>query len=256
MTENGSRCHRPVKGKSEMEKVKVIVFGNSVFAEHIYALLTHDSPYEVAAFTVDRKYLREDTMFGLPVVPFETVESAFPPSEYRMSVPLSFQRVNRLREEKYVQAKAKGYRLITHLSSTATSYPGLVIGDNCIVMEKAIIGPFAEIGNNVIVASGAIIGHHAVLQDHCFIAPGAVLLGGVTVEKYSFIGANATVNQEVTVAGECLIGSGVSITRDTREKGVYLNPPPELHPKRSDELRTWMMWPVRARRTSPGFEPR
>jgi len=44
-----------------MEKVKVIVFGNSVFAEHIYALLTHDSPYEVAAFTVDRKYLREDT---------------------------------------------------------------------------------------------------------------------------------------------------------------------------------------------------
>ncbi len=234
---------------------KVVIFGNSVFAEHIYALLTHDSPYEVAAFTVDRKYIKEEKLFGLPVVPFETVESSFPPSEYKMSIPLSFQRVNRLREEKYFQAKTKGYQLITHLSSSATSYPGLVMGDNCIIMEKAIIGPFAEIGNNVIVASGAIIGHHAVLKDHCFIAPGAVLLGGVTVGKYSFIGANATVKEEVTVASECLVGSGVSITRNTRGKGVYLNAPPELHPKRSDELRTWLMWPVRARRSSPGFDP-
>jgi sugar O-acyltransferase (sialic acid O-acetyltransferase NeuD family) len=234
---------------------KVVIFGNSVFAEHIYAFLTHDSPYEVAAFTVDRKYITEEKLFGLPIVPFETVETAFPPAEYKMSVPLSFQRVNRLREEKYIQAKAKGYQLITHLSSTATSYPGLVVGDNCIIMEKAIIGPFAEIGNNVIVASGAIIGHHAVLQDHCFIAPGAVLLGGVTVEKYSFIGANATIKEEVTVASECLVGSGVSITRNTQEKGVYINPPADLYPRRSDELRTWLMWPVRARKASPGVGP-
>ena len=63
---------------------KVIVFGNSVFAENIYFLLTHDSPYEVVAFTADRKYIKEATLLGLPVVPFETVESLFPPSEHNM----------------------------------------------------------------------------------------------------------------------------------------------------------------------------
>ena len=228
---------------------KIIVFGNSVFAEHIYFLLTHDSPYEVVAFTVDRKYIQEDTLFGLPVVPFETVESLYPSSEHKMAVAISFQRINRLREEKYLQAKNKGYQLITYVSSKATSFPGLAAGDNCIILENAIIGPYVVIGNNVFVGSGAIIGHHAVLKDHCFISPGAVILGGVTVEEYCLIGANATIKEEVKVARECLIGSGVSITRNTLERGVYFNPPAELYPKRSDELRTWLMWPVRSRKS-------
>lgn len=235
---------------------KVIVFGNSFFAENIYFLLTHDSPYEVVAFTADRKYIKEATLFGLPVVPFETIESLFPPSEHKMTLAISFQKINRLREEKYLQAKAKGYQLINYLSSKATLFPDLAVGDNCIILENAIIGPFVEIGNDVVVASGSIIGHHAVLKDHCFISPGAIILGGVTVEEYCLIGANATIKEEVNVARESLIGSGVSITRNTVEKGVYINPPAELCPKRSDQLRTWLMWPVRVRKSSPGSEPK
>ncbi len=231
---------------------KIILFGNSLFAETIYFLLTHDSPYEVAAFTVDEKYIAGDTLFGLPVVPFETVESLFPPSEYKMSIPISFQKVNKLREEKYFQAKTKGYQLINYISSKATSFPGLVTGDNCIILNNTFIGPFVQIGNNVMVTDGAIISHHAVIKDHCFVAPGAIILGGVTLGEYCFIGANATVKEEVKVARECLVGSGISITRDTQERGVYINPPADLHPRRSDQLRTWLTWPVRARNSSPG----
>jgi sugar O-acyltransferase (sialic acid O-acetyltransferase NeuD family) len=231
------------------KKEKIVVFGNSVFAEHIYFLLTHDSPYEVVAFTADRKYISDDKLFGLPVVPFETIESYFPPSQYKMSIAVSFQRVNRLREEKYNEAKTKGYQLINYLSSRASLFPDLTMGHNCIILENSIIGPFVKIGNDVTVASGAIIGHHTVLQDHCFISPGAVILGGVTVEEYCLIGANATIKEEVRVARECLIGTGVSITKNTQERGVYFNPPAELYPKRSDELRTWLMWPVRSRKS-------
>jgi sugar O-acyltransferase (sialic acid O-acetyltransferase NeuD family) len=231
---------------------KVIVFGNSVFAELTYFLLTHDSPYEVVAFTVDGKYLKEDKLFGLPVVPFETVESFFPSSEYKMIIAISFQRVNRLREEKYFQAKNKGYQLINYISSRVTSFPGLRVGDNCVILENAIIAPYVEIGNNVIIASGAIIGHHSILKDHCFISPGAVILGGVTVEEYCLIGANATIKEDVAIAKECIVGSGVSIARNTLEKGVYISPPAELYPKRSDELRTWLMWAVRPGKSSPG----
>jgi sugar O-acyltransferase (sialic acid O-acetyltransferase NeuD family) len=228
---------------------KVIVFGNSFFAEQIYILLTHDSPYEVVAFTVDRKYIKKEILLGLPVVPFETIDSFFPPSEHKMSVSISFQRVNRLREEKYLQAKAKGYQLINYISSKATLFPNLIVGENCIIMENAIVGPFAEIGNDVIVTSGAIIGHHAVLKDHCFISPGAIILGGVKVEEYCLIGAHATIKEEVNIAKECLIGAGVAITKNTTEKGVYVNPPAKLYPKRSDELRTWLMWPPRVRKS-------
>ena len=239
--------------RSKLEKV--IIFGNSLFAEHIYFLLAHDSSYEVVAFTVDRTYIKKDTLFGLPVVPFETIESLFPPAEHKMAVAVSYQKVNRLREEKYLQAKARGYKLINYLSSKATLSPDTAVGDNCIILENAIIGPYVEIGNDVIVASGSIIGHHVVLKDHCFISPGAIILGGVMVEEYCLIGANATIKEEVTIAKESLIGSGVSIIRNTVEKGVYINPPAELYPKPSDELRTWLMWPVRVRKSSRDSEP-
>jgi sugar O-acyltransferase (sialic acid O-acetyltransferase NeuD family) len=237
---------------SEVEKI--IVFGNSVFAEHIYFLLTYDSSYEVVAFTVDKKYIKTDTLFGLPIVPFETVESIFPSSEHKMIVSVSFQKMNKLREEKYYQAKTKGYELINYVSSKATTFPGLIIGNNSSILENAIIGPCVEIGSNVFVGSGAIIGHHTVLKDHCFISPGAVILGGVIIEEHCLIGANATVKEEVMVAKECLIGSGVSITNNTVEKGIYFSVPAKLYPKRSDELRTWLTWPLRVSNSSRNSE--
>jgi|WetSurSiteA1Bulk_404760.scaffolds.fasta_scaffold68940_1 sugar O-acyltransferase (sialic acid O-acetyltransferase NeuD family) len=221
---------------------KVIIFGASLFGELCYFCLTHDSPHEVVAFTADKKYILKDELFGLPVIPFEEVESFFPPSEYKMIVSISFQRVNRLREEKYSQAKAKGYDLISYVSSKASTWPGLVIGDNSMIGENSSIEPFAKIGNNVTVTSCVMIGHHVVLRDHCFVAPGAVILGGVTVESHCLIGANATIKEGVRVARECIVGTGVSITKDTQERGVYTSRPPELHPKRSDQLRDWLMW--------------
>lgn len=226
---------------------KVIVFGNSVFAEHVYYLLTHDSQYEVTAFTVDSKYIVADKLFGVPVVPFENVEHFLKPTDYQMIVAVSFQKVNRLREEKYSQAKSKGYHLINYLSSMATTYPDLDVGDNCIISENSIVGPFVKIGNDVFVGSGAIIGHHTVLDSHCFVSPGAVVLGGVTVEEYCLIGANATVKEQVTITRECIVGSGVTINNNTQEKGIYVNPPAERLEKRSDELRQLMAWPLRAR---------
>ena len=237
---------------------KIILFGNSIYSESVYFSLTYDSSFEVAGFTVDQKYINEKTLFGLPVVPFEHVEATFPPTEYKMFLALSFQRLNRLREEKYHQAKAKGYELITYISSKTTTWPGLIIGDNCIASEYTTIGPRAEIGSNVTIGPNVTVGHHVVIKDHCFISAGVVILGGVTVEPYCLIGANSTINEGTTIAAECLIGSGVTIAQSTREKGVYLGPSPELLNKPSDEVREWLTWPATPRKTGsdPGSKNR
>jgi sugar O-acyltransferase (sialic acid O-acetyltransferase NeuD family) len=207
--------------------------------------LTHDSPYEVAGFTVDREYIKEGTLLGLPVVAFEEVESIFPPSEYKMSLCISYRRVNRLKAEKYAQAKAKGYELITYISSRAFTFPGLTVGDNSFIYENASIGPFAKVGNDVFIGPGSIIGHHSVIKDHCFVGPHAVILGSTTIEPYCVIGANSTIRDGgVIVARECIIAAGVSIGKDTRERGVYVGSPAELVPKPSDELGALLTWDV------------
>jgi sugar O-acyltransferase (sialic acid O-acetyltransferase NeuD family) len=221
---------------------KVVLFGNGQMTSMIYFYLTHDSPFEVAAFTVDGDHIKEDMLLGLPVVAFEDIERRYPPGEFEMSIPISYRRVNQLRAEKYRQAKAKGYQLINYISSKATTWPGLLIGDNCIILEGCIVQPFADIGSNVVMGCSSLVGHHCVIGDHCFLAPGAVTLGYVRVGPYCFLGANSTIRDGITLGGECLIGAGVSIGRDTKEKQVYIGGQTEPLAKRSDELREWLTW--------------
>ena len=200
---------------------QVIVFGVGQIASVAHFYLTHDSPYEVAAFSVDKEFMKENEFLGLPVVPFDEVEAIYPPDKFRMFVPISYRDVNKLRAEKYYQAKAKGYRLISYISSKATTWPGLVVGDNCFIFENNVIQPFVKIGNNVILWSGNHIGHHTVIKDHCFIASHVVVSGSVTIGPYCFLGVNATIRDGITIAKECVIGAGSLILKDTAEREVY-----------------------------------
>jgi sugar O-acyltransferase (sialic acid O-acetyltransferase NeuD family) len=215
---------------------KVVIFGISSAAILSHFAFTHDSPYEVVAFTVDRNYMKEQEFCGLPVVSFEDIESVYPPSNYKMFIAVYSSRVNKTRAEKYYQAKEKGYDLITYISSKAIVSPDLVIGDNCFISEGVICRPFLKIENDVIVMPGASLGHNSVIKDHCLLSARVVLLGGVTVEPYCSIGANATILESVTVAKACVIGAGSVIHEDTQEKGVYRVNPPTLLPLSSDRM--------------------
>jgi len=215
---------------------KTIIFGNSYAAIQCHFELTHDSPYEVAAFTVDRNYIKECELCGLPVIPFEDIEITYPPQDFNMLIAIHASRVNKTRAEKYDQAKIKGYELISYVSPRAITWPDLVIGDNCYISEGAICKPFVKIGNNVMIMSGAFLAHYSVIKDHCFIAARAVLLGAVTLEPYCIIGANSTILGTVTVARECVIGAGSVINENTQEKEVYKVNPPVLLPLSSNKL--------------------
>ncbi len=201
---------------------KVILFGNGPAACSVYATLKLDPQYQIVAFTVDKNYIQEETLFDLPVVPFENIEVVNPPSDNRMLVSLGYKQVNRLRAEKYLQAKDKGYRLINTISDSASIHPYTLIGDNCIVGQNVIIDPFVEIGNNVSINNSVIIGHHTVIKDHCFLAPGVIINGGVTIEPYCFLGAGAIIRDRIIIGAECVVSAGAIILEDTAARGVYL----------------------------------
>lgn len=215
---------------------RIVLFGTGSIASDAYVDLTYDSPYEVAAFTRDREHIKQDTFFELPVVPFEDVESIYPPDEYKMLIAVGYMRLNRLRAERYHQAKAKGYQLISCVSSKAITWPGSVIGENCLIGANSIISASAKIGNNVIIGHGSIVPHYSVIKDHCFVGSGVILSGWVTVEPYCFLGTNATVRNNVTIARECVIGAGALILEDTEERGVYMGKPADFLPISSDKL--------------------
>jgi sugar O-acyltransferase (sialic acid O-acetyltransferase NeuD family) len=222
--------------KESLTVGKVVLFGNKSAARETYNDLTHFSDHEVVGFTVDREYLEEDTLFALPVVPFDEVASVFPPDRYQMLIAVGYVAVNRLRAERYLQAKSKGYQLLSFVSPRATTYPGLDLGDNCRISHNCVIFQDAKIGNDVAIGAGTTIGHEVTIGDHCFLSSGVGVSGGVTVGPYCFLGTNATIRNRIHIGRECVIGAGALVLEDVADRSVCLGTAAELLPISSEKL--------------------
>jgi sugar O-acyltransferase (sialic acid O-acetyltransferase NeuD family) len=215
---------------------KVVIFGTQDFAQLAHFYLTREGRHEVAAFTVHQRYIENDSFLNLPVVPFDTLESSYPPEDYLVFAPMSSAKMNSIRQGIYEQIKSKGYRCISYISPSAIYY-GTPIGENCFIFENNVIQPLTTIGDNVIMWSGNHFGHHSSISDHCFIASHVVISGHVTIERNCFIGVNATLNNGITVAKNTFIGSGALVTASTQEFGVYPGTAAELSRVPSNKLR-------------------
>lgn len=209
----------------------VVIFGTGSFAEVVHFYLTHDSPFEVVGFTASRDAIEAETWHDLPVVPYEEVETRYPPEAHQMFVAVGYADRNKVREQFYHDARAKGYTLISYLCSKTTHWDDTKIGDNCFIFEDVTIQPYVTIGNNVVMWSGNHIGHHSRIGDHCFITSHVVVSGHVTIGQRCFLGVNATLRDSLTVADDCVIGAGALVMKDTQPGDVYAGPATPPRPR-------------------------
>jgi sugar O-acyltransferase (sialic acid O-acetyltransferase NeuD family) len=216
---------------------KVIIFGTSDFASLAHFYLRNDSAHEVAAFTVEREYMPDSKTFeGLPVVPFDEIKNMFPPTHYAGFAPMSHFRMNRLRERIYSEFKSKGYDLISYVSSKATQFPGVEIGDNCFILEDNTLQPFSRIGADVVLWSGNHVGHHSVLGNHTFVSSHVVISGHCMIGQNVFLGVNATIRDRVTLGDHTYVGMAAAVLRDTPALAVVKGNPGELMKITSERL--------------------
>lgn len=201
---------------------KLVIFGAGDIAQLAHYYFSHDSEYDVVAFTVDAAYLAEQEFCGLPVVAFEEVADRYPPSDHALFVALSYAKLNQLRKQKFEAGQALGYELASYISSKATVLNGNSFGRNCFILEDNTIQPFSHIGDNVTLWSGNHIGHHSHIGSHTFISSHVVVSGGVKIGELCFIGVNATLRDHVTIGERCVIGAGALILSDVEAEGVYV----------------------------------
>jgi len=204
------------------EKVgRIVIIGAGETAEMAHQYFTFDSPYAVKAFAVEAGYATANELFDLPVVAFEDVERAYPPAEYDAFIAVSYAKLNRVRTRLYHEAKRKGYRLVSYVSSRAFVWSNVTIGDNCFVLEHNVVQYKATIGNNVTLWSGNHIGHRSWIRDNCFIASHAVVSGYCEIGESCFLGVNSCIADHVKIAPDCLIGMGAVVQKNTRLGEVY-----------------------------------
>ncbi len=210
-----------------MKTKKIVILGDSAFAEVAYECFMHDSEYEVVGFSVEAAYHTKFELFGLPIVPFEQIEEHFAPGEIYFYAALVYSQLNRLRTRLYQAAKAKGYKPASYISSRAFVWHNVEIGEHCFVFEDNTLQPFVKIGNNVVLWSGNHVGHHSVVNENCFIASHVVISGFCNIRRNAFVGVNATLANNVTIGEDNWIGIGVTIVKDTEANQLFKGEQPE-----------------------------
>jgi sugar O-acyltransferase (sialic acid O-acetyltransferase NeuD family) len=200
---------------------KAIIFGTSGQAEVMAYLLDHDSEYEVVAFTSTKDYVTAGEVYGRPLVAFENIEQLFPPDKFDMHIAIGYNTQNTVREKFFHEAKKKGYKLLTYISTKTTNYAAS-IGENCFIFEDNTIQPFVEIGNNCILWSGNHIGHHSKVMDNVFVSSHVVISGHCLIGNNSFLGVNSTLRDGIKIAPFTTLGAGCLIVKDTEENATYI----------------------------------
>ena len=201
----------------------VIIFGSSETASLAKFYLSNDSDYKVTAFTVDDEFVKDDKFVGLPVIPFSEITKKYKPDQTNMHVALSYNKLNILRNEKYDQVKKYGYKLINYISSKATFWPDLKIGDNCFILENQTIQPFVTIGNNVMIWSGNHIGHGTAIGNHTYISSHVVIAGHCKIGKRCFLGINSTIKDFTEINDDVFISMGANVTTNIPSGSVVIS---------------------------------
>jgi len=216
--------------RSEPRSERVVIVGAGVVGALALEYFAYDSPHEVVAFSAEREFITTETFCGLPVVPFDKLATAYPPTEYQAFVAVaaspSVTVLNRVRRRLYGAVKAIGYSCVSYISSRAAFIsPTAQIGENTIVAEGNSLHHMARVGNNTILLSGVHVGHRSVIEDDCFFSSQVAIAGDCRVGRGSFLGISSSVAFRITVAEECLIGAGAVIIKDTTPRQVYSGNP-------------------------------
>lgn len=217
------------------DKEKLVIIGDGETAELAYDYFTSDSKYEVVAFTAERNFMRNQVLFGLPVVPLEEIEKSYDPNSHSAFVAISYTQLNSLRRKLYNQAKAKGFSLCSYISPKAFIGKNTEIGENCFIFENVAVQRGAKIGNNVTVWSGSLVGHRSVIRENCFVASHVAISGFCDVGENCFLGVNSCTAGGLKIAANCVIGAGAVIINDTSEGKVYVGNPAKPLPNKNTQ---------------------
>jgi sugar O-acyltransferase (sialic acid O-acetyltransferase NeuD family) len=147
-----------------------------------------------------------------------------------MHVALSYRRLNKLRQEKFEQAKTAGYELASYVCSKSVLWNDRRIGENCFILENQTIQPTVVIGNNVMIWSGNHLGHGSIIADHTYIASHVVISGHCKIGERCFLGVNSTLRDFVTVGDDVFVGMQAAIVQDVAPGSVVIGQSGEILP--------------------------
>lgn len=208
--------------KNLMQKKKLIIYGIGRFARFAAYVFNNDSQYIVNGYSIESSLLETKSNFfdsSIEYIPFEKLNKIKAPREHHLFIAVGN---NLVRERLYFSAKQQGFELASYLSSKASIWQNLEVGENCFIGEGCVLQPFVKIGSNSILLSTGV-GHHSEVGKHTLLSATS-LAGNVKIGDYSFLGLNSAIQENIKIGHKNIIGMGTVITSDTEDNAIYTAP--------------------------------
>lgn len=204
-----------------MEKTeKLVLFGDSQFADIAHEYFEEYSPYKVVAFSVPYELKQRFTLNGLPIIDFEEIEDACPSDTHKGFVSIAFSKLNRNREKVFNEAMFKGYDLVSFVHPTAFMAKSAKIGKNVFIFENNVIQSHCSIADGVLMWSGNHCGHGSSIDKFSFISSHSVISGNCSIGSHCFLGVNSTISDGLSIGDNAIIGAGSLIVKDVQSNSL------------------------------------
>lgn len=213
---------------------RLVIYGNGQMARMFLHFARRICP--VTAFTVDRECIEAPEYLGVPVVPFDDIAAVAPPTGHCMIIAVGFARMNRLRAERYRDARRMGYRCPSFVDPSVILHEDVQFGDNNVVLDHVAIHPGTRLGDSNFVCSNSTIGHGCRLGDNCWINSGVSVAGEVSLGDNCFLGVGATLGDNIALAERSFVGANALLARNTVAGEVVIAAQGERFPLSSDDF--------------------
>lgn len=219
-----------------MPKRKLIIFGMSNFAKTVFYLFEQQAHYDVTHFCVDAPYLTSTSFLNRPVITKDEAFEHCPPSDYDAFVAVGISDLNRLREIKVKEFKARGYQLASIISDFASVHSTVLLGENSAVMEGCVIQPEVTISPNTQLWPGSIIGLGSQVGGNSWLVR-ATLGEQVMLGNNTFLGVGAVVSPNLSIGNHVIIGAGGLATKNLAPFSVIGSGKSKPSPVNSERLK-------------------
>jgi sugar O-acyltransferase (sialic acid O-acetyltransferase NeuD family) len=204
------------------ENKKLLIFGTGTLGEISGYYFQADTAYQLLGYVDSNEYVKNNPqLLEKPVLSWDDACKKYSANDVEFFVAIGYRKTNSVRQARYDQIKAAGYRCASYISTRASVFTES-IGENCFILENNVLQPFTVIGNNVTMWSGNHLGHHSVVEDNVFIASHAVISGKCRIGANSFLGVNCCLHDGVEIGEKSVVGAGAIVTESCEPRSVFV----------------------------------
>ena len=192
---------------------KLLLIGAHEVAKEVKCFVEDYGLFEIVGYSVNRKYIKDNAIDGLPVIPLEELDNEIDRETTKVFMAISWgQRLNQVRKDIFNELKARGYSFANLIAPRAVIMTD-DIGEGNWFHDFSYIGHKTVIGDNNDFRPFSTIGHYTSVGSHNHFSKCTV--GGVAkLGDCNFVGMQAIVFNRVNIGNKNFIGAGTIVKKD------------------------------------------